>query len=88
MKRPDACAATDHPHRRITLSGWPATVQDLVSFLLGTSGLFLLSWGEGVEAVILLAALVPFFFGMDTYLYRRTRASTEGLSSRLANRRL
>lgn len=61
MKRPDACAATDQPHRRITLSGWPATVQDPVSFLLGTVGLFLLSWGEGVEAVILLAALVPFF---------------------------
>ena len=69
--------------------GWQAVLVDtgkdpMLWFLLGTSALFALV-GEYTEAVILLIALVP-FFGMDAFLHRRTRASTEGLSSRLATR--
>lgn len=72
-----------------TAGGWTAVLVDTVRdpmlwFLLGTSALFTIV-GEYVEAAILLAALVP-FFGMDAFLHRRTQASTEGLSSRLASR--
>lgn len=52
-------------------------------FLLGTSGLFAIT-GDTREAVVLLAALVP-FIGMDAFLHRRTQASTLGLRSRLAS---
>jgi Ca2+-transporting ATPase len=41
--------------------------------------------GEGVEALTLILAILP-LVGMDAYLHRRTRASTEGLSTRLATR--
>jgi Ca2+-transporting ATPase len=51
-------------------------------FLLGAGGLFAFV-GDWAEAAILLAALVP-FVGMDAYLHRRTMASIEGLTSRLA----
>ncbi|MGB3426542.1 MAG: cation-transporting P-type ATPase, partial [Burkholderiaceae bacterium] len=51
-------------------------------FLLGTSAVFALV-GQRSEAAILLAALVP-LLGMDAFLHRRTKASTEGLSSQLA----
>jgi len=51
-------------------------------FLLGASALFAFV-GDWTEAAILLVALVP-FVGMDLYLHRRTSASIEGLSSRLA----
>lgn len=61
-----------------------ATLSDpMVWFLLGTSALFAFV-GEWTEAVIMLAALVP-FLGMDAFLHRRTHASTAGLSSRLAS---
>jgi Ca2+-transporting ATPase len=61
------------------------TLKDpMLWFLLGTSGLFAVV-GEKTEAVILLVALVP-FLGMDMFLHRRTHASTEGLSSRLASK--
>ncbi|HJW80638.1 MAG TPA: cation-transporting P-type ATPase [Acidiferrobacterales bacterium] len=60
-----------------------ATLKDpMLWFLLGTSVLFGFV-GEWTEAVILLVALIP-FLGMDAFLHRRTHASTEGLSSRLA----
>jgi Ca2+-transporting ATPase len=60
------------------------TVKDpMLWFLLGTSALFAFL-GEWTEAAILLAALVP-FVGMDAWLHRRTIASIEGLSSRLAS---
>lgn len=65
---------------------WPLlreTIKDpMLWFLLGTSALFAFV-GDTTEAVILLIALVP-FLGMDAYLHRRTHASIEGLSSRLA----
>jgi Ca2+-transporting ATPase len=59
------------------------TVGDpMIWFLAGTSALYA-SLGDRVEALTLLAALVP-LVGMDAFLHRRTQASTEGLSSRLA----
>lgn len=56
----------------------------MIWFLAGTSLLYAIL-GEALEAVTLLAAVVP-LVGMDAVLHRRTRASTEGLSSRLATR--
>jgi P-type Ca2+ transporter type 2C len=59
------------------------TVSDpMIWFLAGTATLYAVL-GERVEALTLLAALVP-LVGMDAFLHRRTQASTEGLSSRLA----
>src|SRR5678816_2562439 len=59
------------------------TVSDpMIWFLAGTATLYAVL-GERIEALTLLAALVP-LVGMDAYLHRRTQASTEGLSSRLA----
>lgn len=58
------------------------TLKDpMLWFLLGTSVVFGLV-GQRTEAAVLLAALLP-LLGMDAYLLRRTRASIEGLSSRL-----
>jgi Ca2+-transporting ATPase len=54
----------------------------MIWFLAGTSGLYAFL-GQGVEAATLLAASLP-LVGMDAWLHRRTRASTEGLASRLA----
>jgi Ca2+-transporting ATPase len=59
------------------------TVKDpMIWFLAGTATLYAIL-GDRVEALTLLAALVP-LVGMDAFLHRRTQASTEGLSSRLA----
>jgi Ca2+-transporting ATPase len=68
-------------------SGWLPLLRETVKdpmlwFLLGTSLLFGIV-GEYTEAVILLVAMIP-FFGMDAFLHRRTQASVEGLSGRLA----
>jgi Ca2+-transporting ATPase len=70
-------------------SGWLPLLKDtardpMLWFLLGTALLFSVL-GDRVEAATLLVAMVP-LIGMDLYLHRRTRASTEGLSSRLAAR--
>ncbi|ABI60486.1 cation-translocating P-type ATPase [Nitrosomonas eutropha] len=67
--------------------GWRELLRDTLKdpmlwFLIGTSALFALI-GDTREAVILLVALFP-LIGMDAFLHRRTRASTEGLSGRLA----
>lgn len=70
-------------------SGWRDVARDtardpMIWFLAATASLF--AWlGDYVEASILAAALVP-IIGMDTYLHRRTQASTEGLAGRLAAR--
>ena len=66
---------------------WRDLVRDtagdpMLWFLLGTGALFALT-GDTAEAFVLLAALVP-FIGMDLFLHRRTRASTQGLRSRVA----
>ncbi|HSP77133.1 MAG TPA: cation-transporting P-type ATPase, partial [Myxococcaceae bacterium] len=59
------------------------TAQDaMLWFLVGTAALYGVL-GQGTEALVLLLALVP-LLGMDAFLHRRTRASTEGLRSRLA----
>lgn len=53
----------------------------MIWFLAGTSLLF--AWlGDFVEAAVLAFALLP-IAGMDAYLHRRTRASTEALAGRL-----
>jgi len=71
-----------------TSSGWleifRSTIKDpMVWFLTATALLFV--WlGDYTEAAILAAALVP-IAGMDAYLHRRTQASTEGLSGRIAS---
>ncbi len=70
-------------------SGWRNIVRDtardpMVWFLIGTALLF--TWlGDFAEAAVLAAALLP-IVGMDAYLHRRTQATTEGLSGRLAAR--
>ena len=59
------------------------TVRDpMIWFLAGTAILYA-ALGDHVEAVTLLVALVP-LVAMDAFLHRRTQASTEGLSQRLA----
>ena len=50
-------------------------------FLLGTA-LLLAAVGNRTEALVLGLALLP-ILGMDAFLHRRTRASVEGLASRL-----
>lgn len=69
-------------------AGWRKIVAEtfkdpMLWFLLGTSALFA-AIGEMTDSLILLAALIP-LFGMDAFLHRRTRASMEGLSGRLAS---
>jgi len=62
-----------------------ATARDpMLWFLLGASSLFGMV-GQATEAIVLLLAMIP-LFGMDAFLHRRTQASIEGLSSRLASR--
>ena len=69
-------------------SGWSELLRDTVKdpmiwFLIGTALLF--TWlGDKTEALVLAMALIP-IVGMDVYLHRRTQASTEGLSGRLAS---
>ena len=54
----------------------------MIWFLTGAALLYV--WlGDYTEAAVLAAALIP-IAGMDAYLHRRTQASTEGLSARLA----
>ena len=54
----------------------------MIWFLAATALLF--AWlGDLAEAGVLAFALLP-IAGMDLYLHRRTRASTEGLAGRLA----
>lgn len=66
---------------------WPLlkeTLKDpMLWFLLSTSIIF---WvvGERTESLVLLVALMP-FLGMDSFLHRRTQASTAGMSSQLAS---
>jgi Ca2+-transporting ATPase len=58
------------------------TRDPMIWFLASTALLF--TWlGDFAEAGVLAFALLP-ILGMDAYLHRRTRASTEGLAGRLA----
>ena len=54
----------------------------MIWFLAATSVLFA-ALGDFAEALTLLVAMVP-LIGMDAFLHRRTQASTQGLTSRLA----
>ncbi len=70
-------------------AGWRDVLRDTVKdpmiwFLAATSALFGVV-GDYTEALIMAAAVVP-LVGMDAFLHRRTQASTQGLSSRLAER--
>ncbi|MCC6659520.1 MAG: cation-transporting P-type ATPase [Phycisphaerales bacterium] len=61
------------------------TAKDPMLWFFGaTSGVYALV-GQRTEALTLLVAIAPLVV-MDLYLHRRTRASTTGLSSRLATR--
>jgi len=56
----------------------------MIWFLVAVSVLYGIL-GDVVEALTLFAAVVP-LVGIDAFLHQRTRASTEGLASRLATR--
>jgi len=61
------------------------TVRDpMIWLLLGTAILYT-AIGDRNEALILVAAIGP-LVGMDVWLHRRTRISTQGLRGRLASR--
>ncbi len=53
-------------------------------FLVATSAIYFVL-GDVIEGVILMLAVMP-LVGMDAFLHHRTRASTEGLESRMAAR--
>lgn len=64
---------------------WPllrdALADPMVGFLVAAAALY--AWmGDRFEAAVLGMALVP-ILGMDLWLHRRTRASTEGLAGQL-----
>ncbi|MEZ5668255.1 MAG: cation-transporting P-type ATPase [Alphaproteobacteria bacterium] len=59
------------------------TVRDPMIWFLVAVGALMLAIGETRDGAILIAAILP-LVGMDFVLHRRTRASTAGLSSRLA----
>jgi Ca2+-transporting ATPase len=59
------------------------TARDPMIWFLGGTGVLYAALGDRAEAVTLLVAMLP-LAGMDAFLHRRTQASTEGLSSRLA----
>jgi Ca2+-transporting ATPase len=70
-------------------TGWRDVLGDTIKdpmiwFLAATSALFGFV-GDYTEALVMAGALLP-LFGMDALLHRRTQASTQGLSSRLAER--
>ncbi len=70
-------------------AGWRDVLRDtirdpMIWFLAATSALFGIV-GDYTEALIMAGAMVP-LVGMDAFLHRRTQASTQGLSSRLAER--
>ncbi len=70
-------------------TGWRDVLRDTIKdpmiwFLAVTSALFGIV-GDYTEALIMAGAMVP-LVGMDAFLHRRTQASTQGLSSRLAER--
>jgi Ca2+-transporting ATPase len=71
------------PARRAWLQILRDTAGDpMIWFLIGVASLYL-GLGELPEAATLAVAIVP-LLGMDAVLHWRTRASTEGLASRLA----
>lgn len=77
----DVVEVPGHPLRELVGD----TARDpMIWFLVGT-GVLYGALGELLEAFTLLASIVP-LAAMDLFLHRRTRASTEGLRTRLADR--
>jgi Ca2+-transporting ATPase len=60
------------------------TARDPMIWFLGATSAVYLAVGQRTEALTLLLAILP-LVAMDAFLHRRTRASTEGLHSRLAS---
>jgi Ca2+-transporting ATPase len=77
----DILEVSGHPLRE--LAG--QTARDPMLWFLIATGVLYAALGEAPEALTLLASIVP-LAGMDAFLHQRTRASTEGLRSRLAER--
>ena len=77
----DILETPPHPWRELLGD----TLRDPMLWFLGALGALYAILGERVEALTLLAAIVP-LAAMDAYLHVRTRASTEGLKSRLSSR--
>ena len=61
------------------------TARDPMIWLLIGTGILYALIGDRNEALVLFAAIVP-VVGMDAWLHRRTRISTQGLRGRLASR--
>jgi Ca2+-transporting ATPase len=61
------------------------TLRDPMLWLLAGAAVLYAAVGEGREAIVLAAAVVPLVF-MDGWLHRRTHLSTRGLQKRLASR--
>jgi Ca2+-transporting ATPase len=61
------------------------TAGDPMIWFLALTGVLYAFLGQVAEAVTLLLAMIP-LIGMDAFLHRRTRASLEGLRSRIADR--
>ncbi len=84
-----ARAARYGPNAVIEAAGRPfldlvrdTAMDPMIWFLIATGVIYAIV-GEAREAIILFLAVVP-LAGMDAFLHVRTRASTEGLQSRLA----
>jgi Ca2+-transporting ATPase len=60
------------------------TARDPMIWFLGATSVVYLAVGQRTEALTRLLAILP-LVAMDAFLHRRTRASTEGLHSRLAS---
>jgi P-type Ca2+ transporter type 2C len=73
----------------VAQSPWWALLRDTATdpmiWFLVTTGALYAAMGDAAEALTVFGAIVP-LAGMDAWLHRRTQASTEGLSSRLATR--
>ncbi len=73
------------PEPRVWLALASDTARDpMIWFLVGTS-VFYFFLDQRTESITLLASILP-LLAMDLFLHRRTRASTQGLQSRLAAR--
>ncbi|MFY1831426.1 cation-translocating P-type ATPase [Myxococcus fulvus] len=72
------------PRRSALATLREAAGDPMLWFLVGMSALYL-GLGKVSEGLVLLGAIAP-LLGMDAFLHHRTRASTEGLQSRLAAR--
>ncbi|MCE9670842.1 cation-transporting P-type ATPase [Myxococcus stipitatus] len=73
------------PPRRAALQVLKETAADPMLWFLVCTSVVNFILGQRTEGLLLLLAMIP-LVGMDAFLHSRTRASTEGLQSRLAAR--